>query len=176
MGSDSDSSEKGKRRRAVPDVGTEHIAATQRPWESSDTPSPSSTLPPRDSPLTKAYLGQYVSLLMQETVTCLKLSYKGLAQEMSMPETIIREAIQGKLGLTRGHWAKLGQLLRIATNFQIVKNERNGVPCWEVCYPPVASTDRRSSFDLALHHVICRANARYSFTSSGGAGQFWNTL
>ena len=134
MGSDSDSSEKGKRRRAVPDVGTEHIAATQ----------PSSTLPPRDSPLTKAYLGQYVSLLMQETVTCLKLSYKGLAQEMSMPETIIREAIQGKLGLTRGHWAKLGQLLRIATNFQLVKNERNGVPCWEVCYPPVASTDRRS--------------------------------
>src|ERR1700756_3578965 len=52
--------------------------------------APSASLPPPDSPLTKAFLGQYVSLLVQETVTCLKLSYQGLAHEMSMPETIIR--------------------------------------------------------------------------------------
>lgn len=74
---------------------------------------------------------------MQETVTCLKLSYKGLAQEMSMPDTVIQEAVQGKWGLTREQWVKLGQLLKIATNFQLIKSERNGVPCWEVCYPPV---------------------------------------
>jgi hypothetical protein len=117
---------------------SDDVAAAQFPKEWSKTPTPSSSsLPPCDSPLTKAFLGQYITLLVLETVICLKLSYKGLAQKMSMPETVLREAMQGKLGLTRGQWVKLGQLLKIATNFQLVKSERNGAPCWEVCYPPV---------------------------------------
>ena len=103
-----------------------------------------SSLPPRDSPLTKAFAGQYVSLLVHETITYRKMSYKGLAQEMSMPETIIREAIQGKLGLTRGQWVKLGQLLSLATTFDLRASERNGTPCWEICYPPIpARIDNR---------------------------------
>src|SRR5262249_14947082 len=35
--------------------------------------------PPVDSPLTKVFLGPFVSLLIQETITCLKMSYKRLA-------------------------------------------------------------------------------------------------
>lgn len=129
-----------KRRESLRVPNESHIQAGPPPEtveRRSTAATQSSSPPPPDSPLTKAFLGQYVSLLVQETVSYLKLSYKGLAQEMSMPETIIREAVQGKVGLTRGHWIKLGQLLKIATNFQLVKSERNGAPCWEVCYPPV---------------------------------------
>ncbi len=137
MGSDSHSSEKRKRRRTVPH-GSDEIAATEgRPTESPKAPTPSSSLPPRDSPLTKTFLGQYLSLLVQETITYRKMPYKWLSQEMSMPETILREAIQGKLGLTRGQWVKLAQLLSLATTFDLRASERNGTPCWEICYPPV---------------------------------------
>jgi hypothetical protein len=94
--------------------------------------------PPRDSPLTKAFAGQYLSSLVQETVTYCKISYKRLAQEMSLSETILREAVQGKLARTRGQWVRLGQLLSLPTNFELRPGERDGAPCWEVCYPPVS--------------------------------------
>ena len=136
-----------KRRESLPAPNESHIQAGPPPEtvkQRSTAATPSSSLPPRDSPLTKAFAGQYVSLLVQETITYRKMSYKGLAQEMSMPETIIREAIQGKLGLTRGQWVKLGQLLSLATTFDLRASERNGTPCWEICYPPIpARIDNR---------------------------------
>ena len=96
-----------------------------------------SSLPPSDSPLTKVFLGQYVSLLIQETVAYRKLSYSVLAQEMSIPEMVLRDAIEGKLGLTRGQWVKLGQVMGMPTSYDLRPSERNGAPCWEVCFPPV---------------------------------------
>jgi hypothetical protein len=48
----------------------------------------SHSLPPSDSPLTTVFLGQYVSSLMQETITYLKLPYDKLAREMSIPELV----------------------------------------------------------------------------------------
>jgi hypothetical protein len=44
------------------------------------------------------FLGQYVSKLMQETIAYLKLSYGGLAHEMSIPELVLRDAVEGKMG------------------------------------------------------------------------------
>jgi len=76
---------------------------------------------------------------MQETITYLKKSYRGLAQEMSIPEMVLLDAVQGKLGLTRGQWLKLGQLLGLATTFDLRPSERIGTPCWEVCYAPIPS-------------------------------------
>ena len=98
---------------------------------------PSSALPPPDSPLTKVFLGEYLGLLLNETISHSKMSYNALAQEMSIPEVVLRDAIQGKMGLTRGQWVKLGQLLRLPTTFELRPGERDGTPCWEVCYPPV---------------------------------------
>ena len=40
---------------------------------------------------------------MLETIEFLKLSYARLAQEMSVPEMVLRDAVEGKMGLTRGH-------------------------------------------------------------------------
>jgi len=94
-------------------------------------------LPPVDSPLTKAFSGQFVSLLIQETITCLKISYKRLAHELSIPEVVLRDAVQGKLGFTRPQWVRLAQLLKLPTTFDLRPSERNGTPCWELCYPPV---------------------------------------
>ena len=96
-----------------------------------------SSLPPSDSPLTTVFLGQYVSSLIQETIAYLKLSYGGLAHEMSIPEMVLRDAVAGKLGLIRGQWVKLGGLLSLPTTYELRPGERDGSPCWEVCYPPV---------------------------------------
>jgi hypothetical protein len=96
-----------------------------------------SSLPPRDSPLTKVFAGQYMSLLVEETIRYRKLSYGGLARQMSIPEMVLRDAVEGKLGLTLGQWVKLGQLLKLTAGFQLRPGERDGAPCWEVCYPPV---------------------------------------
>jgi hypothetical protein len=46
------------------------------------------------------FLGQYVSRLMQETITYLKLPYDTLAHEMLIPELVLRDAVEGKMGLT----------------------------------------------------------------------------
>lgn len=115
----------------------ERIAVSKSTTERSKTTTPSSSLPPRDSPLTKVFAGQYLSSLVEETIRYRKLSYGGLAHEMSIPEMVLREAVQGKLGLTRGQWVKLGQLLKLPTDYQLRPGERDGAPCWEVCYPPV---------------------------------------
>lgn len=97
----------------------------------------SSALPPSDSPLTTMFLGRYVSSLIQETIAYLKLSYGGLAHQMSIPEIVLRDAVEGKLGLTRGQWVKLGHLLGLPTTYKLRPSERNGTPCWEVSFPPV---------------------------------------
>jgi hypothetical protein len=67
----------------------------------------SHSLPPSDSPLTTVFLGQYVSSLMQETITYLKLPYDKLAREMSIPELVCANAVAGKLGLIRGQHPRL---------------------------------------------------------------------
>ncbi len=84
------------------------------------------------------FLGQYVSALMQETITYLKLSYEGLAHEMSIPELVLRDAVDGKMGLTRGQWVRFGKLLGLPTTYELRPGERDGVPCWEICFPPVS--------------------------------------
>jgi hypothetical protein len=92
----------------------------------------SSLLPPPDSPLTLMFLGQYVSLLMQETITYLKLPYDTLAHEMSIPELVLRDAVEGKMGLTRGQWVRLGKILGLPTTYELRPGERDGRPCWEI--------------------------------------------
>jgi hypothetical protein len=115
----------------------EHIAVSQSTPEQSKSTMRSSSLPPRDSPLTKAFAGQYVSSLVEETIRYLRLPLNVLAKEMLIPEMVLRDVVQGKLGMTRGQWIRLGKVLKIATNFQLVKSERAGTLCWEICYPPV---------------------------------------
>jgi len=100
----------------------------------------SSSLPPSDSPLTKVFLGQYVSSLIQETITYLQLPYGRLAQDMSIPEMVLRDAVEGKLGLTRGQWVRLGQMLDLPTTYELRPGERNDAACWELCFPPVHVT------------------------------------
>ena len=95
------------------------------------------SLPPSDSLLTKVFLGQFVSSLCRETITCLKVPYEKLAQEMATPEVVLRDAIQGKLGFTRPQWNKLARSLKPPTTFTVRPSEREGKPCWELCYPPV---------------------------------------
>jgi hypothetical protein len=83
------------------------------------------------------FLGQYVSALMLETIKSLKLSYARLAHEMAIPEMVLRDAVEGKMGLTRGQWARLGKALGLPTTYELRPGEQDGVPCWEVCFPPV---------------------------------------
>jgi hypothetical protein len=98
----------------------------------------SSSLPPSDSPLTTMFLGQYVSALMHETIDYLKLPYDGLAHEMSIPELVLRDGVEGKMGLTRGQWVKFGRLLGLPTTYVLRPGERDGVPCWEIRFPPLS--------------------------------------
>jgi hypothetical protein len=95
-------------------------------------------LPPSDSPLTTVFLGQYVSKLMQETIAYLKLSYESLSHEMSIPELVLRDAVEEKMGLTRGQWVRFGRLLGLPTTYVLRPGERDGAPCWEICFPPVS--------------------------------------
>lgn len=95
-------------------------------------------MPPSDSPLTLMFLGQYVSSLMQETIMYLELPYDKLAHEMSIPELILRDAVEGRMGLTRGQWVKFGKMLGLPTTYQLRPGEREGMPYWEICFPPVA--------------------------------------
>src|ERR1019366_7916301 len=75
---------------------------------------------------------------MLETITYLKLSYEGLAHEMSIPELVLRDAVEARMGLTRGQWVRLGKLLGLPTTYEIRPGEREGRPYWEICFPPVA--------------------------------------
>lgn len=90
------------------------------------------------------FLGQYVSKLMQETISYLKLPYDKLAHEMSIPELVLRDAVEGKMGLTRGQWVKFGRLLGLPTTYILRPGERDGTPCWEICFPPVALTAKKT--------------------------------
>jgi len=97
-----------------------------------------SQLSPVDSPLAKIFLSEYISRLAQETVRYRALPYKKLAQQMSIPSPALEEAIKGQLGLSRGQWNMLGQLLGLTTTFQVRQSERHGQPCWEAYFPPVS--------------------------------------
>jgi hypothetical protein len=99
--------------------------------------SRSFSLPPSDSPLTTIFAGQYVSSLMLETIRYLNLSYSDLALRMFVPEMVLRDAVDGKMGLTRGQWIRFGQELGLPTTYVLRPGERDGMPCWEVCFPPV---------------------------------------
>jgi hypothetical protein len=96
-------------------------------------------LPRIDSPLAKIFLSDYISRLTQETVRYRALPYKKLAQQTSIPSPLLEEAIKGRLGLSRGRWKLLFQLLELPTTFQIRPSERDGQPCWEAYFPPVSS-------------------------------------
>jgi len=116
---------------------SERIGTSESLSEGPKAMTHSSCMPPRDSPLTTVFAGQYVSSLMLEEIKYLKLSYEGLAHEMSIPEIVLRDAVEGKMGLTRGQWVKLGQRLSLPTTYELLPGERDGAPCWEVCFPPV---------------------------------------
>jgi hypothetical protein len=92
-----------------------------------------------DSPLARIFLSDYISRLAQETVRYRALPYKKLAQQMSIPSPALQEAIKGQLGLSRGQWNMLGQLLGLTTTFQIRPSERDGLPCWGAYFPPVSA-------------------------------------
>jgi hypothetical protein len=74
---------------------------------------------------------------MQETIMYLKVSYSDLALRMFIPEMVLRDSVEGKMALTRGQWVKLGQILDLPTTYELRPGERDDVPCWEVCFPPV---------------------------------------
>lgn len=83
------------------------------------------------------FLGQYVSSLMQETIRYLQLSYSDLALRMFIPEMVLRDAVEGKMALTRGQWIRFGRILDLPTTYELRPGERDGVPSWEICFPPV---------------------------------------
>lgn len=111
--------------------------------QAAESVSRATALPPSDSPLTEAFLGEYLSSLMQETASCLKMPHKELAHQLSIPEAVLQDALEGKISLKRGKWVKLGQLLSLSTTFALRPSERNGATCWELCYPPVPLTGNK---------------------------------
>src|ERR1039458_54600 len=54
------------------------------------------------------------------------------------PELCRRRRGEGKMGLTRGQWVKFGRLLGLPTTYALRPGEQDGVPCWEICFPPVS--------------------------------------
>src|ERR1039458_2354411 len=48
------------------------------------------------------------------------------------------DGVEGKMGLTRGQWVKFGRLLGLPTTYALRPGEQDGVPCWEICFPPVS--------------------------------------
>jgi ribosome-binding protein aMBF1 (putative translation factor) len=91
-----------------------------------------------DSPLAEIRLSEYISRLAQETIRYRALSYKELAQQTSIPKPVLQEAIEGELGLRRGQWKMLCQLLGLPTTFQVRASERSGQSCLEAYFPPVS--------------------------------------
>jgi hypothetical protein len=73
------------------------------------------------------FLGQYVSAPMQETIAYLKLSYEGLAHEMSVPEMVLRDPVDGKM--TRGQWVRFGRVLGLATTYSRVWASDAAISC-----------------------------------------------
>ena len=51
-----------------------------------------------------------------------------LAHEMSIPELVLRDAVEGKMGLTRGQWVKFGRLLGLPTTYILRPGERDAMP------------------------------------------------
>jgi hypothetical protein len=97
----------------------------------------SSSLPPADSPLTKAFVGPYLGRLMKETITFRRISFAELGADLSFSDVLLKEAVEGQIALTRGQWLRLVQKLRLPANIEFQIGQRNEAPCWEVGYPPV---------------------------------------
>jgi hypothetical protein len=93
------------------------------------------------------FLGQYLSCLIQKTITYLKLSYSDLAVTTFIPEMVLRDAVERKMALTRGQWIKLGHLLDLPTAYELRAAERDGLACWEVC--PQWSPQNRPSLTMS---------------------------
>jgi hypothetical protein len=72
-----------------------------------------------------------------ETLTYLKLSYSDLALRRFIPEMVLRDAVNGNMGLSLGQWIRLGKVRGLPTMCKIRPSERDGAPRWEVCFPPV---------------------------------------
>ncbi len=100
----------------------------------------SAQLPRIDSPLAKIFLSEYISRLVQETIRYRALPCKKLAQQVNIPSPALQVAIEGQLGLTRGQWNMLGQVLGLTAKFEVRLSERHGQPCWEAYFPPVTAT------------------------------------
>jgi hypothetical protein len=66
---------------------------------------------------------------MLETLKHLKLSYARLAHEMAIPEMVLRDAVEAKMGLSRGQRVRLGKALGLPTTYELRPGERDGVPC-----------------------------------------------
>lgn len=104
-----------------------------------------SSLPPPDSPLTKAFVGPYLGRLMKETVASRKISYAELGADLSLSEVLVKEAVEGQIALTRGQWLRLVQRLKLPPNIEFQQALRNQAPCWEVGYPPVPAAGIKRS-------------------------------
>jgi hypothetical protein len=63
---------------------------------------------------------------------------------MSIPELVMGDAVEGKMGLTHGQWVKLGKILGLPTSYQLRPGERDGMSCWEICFPPVSFVARET--------------------------------
>lgn len=61
-----------------------------------------------------------------------------------VPEMVWHDAVDGKMGLTRGQWVEFGGLLGLPTTYQLRPGERDGMPCWKICFPPVALTANKT--------------------------------
>jgi hypothetical protein len=71
------------------------------------------TLSHADSPLAKILLGQYLSCLITETLNYINMPHKELARAMSIQEVVLRDTIDGKVGLARRQWTRLAELLNL---------------------------------------------------------------
>jgi len=86
-----------------------------------------------------------MSMLTQETISYLKLSYKGLAHKMSIPEMVLRDAVECNMGLTSRTVGQVWSSARSATTYERRPDERDGTPCWEICFRPSTSPWTNSS-------------------------------
>ncbi len=108
---------------------------------------------------------------MQETITYLKLSYIDLALRMFLPEMVLRDAVEGKMGLTLGQWIRLGKVLGLPTTYELRPGERDDMPRWEVCFPPVhvpmdkAKIDTRSISEAILNAITVKPRPASSVAS-----------
>jgi hypothetical protein len=112
--------------------------------------------------MTKLFLGQYISSLMQETVRFLKLSYSDLALKMFIPEMVLRDSVEGKMALTRGQWAKLVQILGLPTTYESRPDQREW-SAWLGSLFPTSFNQNGQNGDRGGRHPGCLPLTRDRF-------------